>query len=103
MAHPDLVNCNAVAVSFVQIMRDVVYQHPRLFAGGGVDRDPEGSNAAKKEQRKRDRERKLFEELSRYYPLERGRTEWRRPLLLKRGKHRLRRSMHLRHSTYSHS
>ena len=49
---------------------------------------PDSSERAKKEQKRRDGERGLFEELSRYYPLDRnsGQVEWERPSLLKEGK-----------------
>ena len=101
MAHPDQDNCNAVAVCFVQMARVAVYQHPCLLIKDREVPDPRTSAAAERELQGRDLELMQFQELSRYYLLEGDQEEWKRPLLLKKGKHRLGRSMYWQHSTYS--
>ena len=84
---PDLVVHDPEAVDYIPNVRVPVSQHPHLVKGG-TKPSPGSSERAKKEQRRRDRERSLFEELSRYYQLDSDsrRVEWERPSLLKEGK-----------------
>ena len=59
---------------------------PRLLTKEGKRTEP-GSKNAEEERNRRDEERRLFKELSRYYPLGDGKEVWTRPKLLLRGKH----------------
>ena len=63
----------------------MVYQRPCLVVTPGK-LNPARSKRAKEEYERRKVERGLYQELSRYYPLE-GRPKWGRQDLLVRGKH----------------
>ena len=63
-----------------------MYQEPRLLEGE-ARRLPGATRHAELERGRRERGRALFEELSRYYELPQGKKKWRRPELLKKGKH----------------
>ena len=97
---PDLVVHDPEVVDYIPNVRVAVSQHPRL-AMGSTKPLPNSSERAKKEQRRRDGERTLFEELSRYYQLdsESRQVEWERPSLLKEGKRMPNTSPRERHST----
>ena len=99
-----LTELNAVAVGLMPRIRPVVYQEPRLFTMGDNPAPDTGSARGPKRKReweRRELERTLLRELSRYYWRERG--EWKRPPLLKKGKHGLGHSMHRQHVTYLYS
>jgi hypothetical protein len=82
---PDPINCNAVAAEIIPMIRPSVYPEPCLLTGAGK-RTAEGSKNADDEFDRRNVERELYQELSRYYPLGRRKAWARRPLLLE-GKH----------------
>ena len=64
-----------------------MYQEPQLFEGNS--RQSLGATRhAELERRRRKEDRALFEELSRYYKLPLRQKKWRRPELLKKGKHK---------------
>lgn len=98
----------AATLDYIAMVRVAVYKHPRLGTRRERKRLPEVSTHAQRERESRTAERTLFEELSRYYRLgidggedgsvgggedgdEDGEqwTTWRRPSLLKEGKHSL--------------
>jgi hypothetical protein len=64
-----------------------VYDEHRLFKGRGR-RTKVGTKNADDECERRDGTREAYRELSRYYPLEEQRTEWRTPQLLLKGERR---------------
>jgi hypothetical protein len=88
---PNPIDCNTVAKDHILTVRAAVYQCPQ-FARGKVGPCPETKHA-EREWIRRKEERELLEELSQYYRLEgeeeKGtRTVWRRPSLLREGKHK---------------
>ena len=91
--HPDPGNRDTAAVGFIQIARQVVYPHPCLLASYRANTGAKRSVDAKRELERRKLERAVLQELSRYYPLEQGKNTWKRPQLLRKGEHRLGRSM----------
>ena len=70
----------------IPAIRPPVYQGPHLRKGY-VKRTAEGSKNADDEFERRNVERGFLQELSRYYLLKEGDSEWVRPKLLLRGKH----------------
>ena len=84
---PDAVGHDSDVADYIPTVRVAVSEHPRLVKGS-TKPSPGSSERAQKEQRRRDRERALFEQLSRYYQLDSGsgRMVWERPSLLKEGK-----------------
>ena len=83
---PDQIDCNAVAVENISAIRPLVYLESRLHMGHGK-RTATGSRHANGEFERRDAERRLFQDLSRYYPLGQDQSTWARPSLLSHGKH----------------
>ena len=88
MMHFDLTNWNAVARDVVQTLRPVpVYSTPKLHKGptpiGGDNR----SNHAQVEAKRREAQREVFQDLSRYYVLPGRKEKWRSPQILDNGKH----------------
>ena len=81
------VDCNAAAVRVIRVIRPLVNQEPRLFTGKG-QRTAEGSKHPDKEFERRKEEKRLFQELSRYYPLRQNQSGWARPSLFSLGKHK---------------
>ena len=86
MAHFDLIDWNAVALGVVELTRTPVYAEHRLKKGTGT-RSAQGKRAPDAECKRRREIRELNEKLSRYYQLGVGRSEWRCPKLLSKGKH----------------
>ena len=84
---PELIDCNAVAAEIIPTIRPQVYLEHRLKKGRGV-RTAKGTKSADDEFERRNMERSLYQELSRYYPLGCKRELWARPSLLLKGKHR---------------
>jgi hypothetical protein len=95
---PDVIGCDAAVVEFIPTIRRVVYQEPHLKTKRRKETNnvPEGGNAgrelerrkerAKEERERRDEERRLLGELSRYYLRPEG--KWPHVNLISRGKHR---------------
>jgi len=54
---------------------------------GHGERTVTGSKNADKEADRRKKERELYEDLSKYYSLPKGKGKWTRPPLLMKGKH----------------
>jgi len=75
-----------------------VYDEDRLVKGRSR-RTKAGSKSADEEYERRNETRLEYQRLSRYYPLEGGRTEWNASRLLSRGEHGSDRSI-WRHFTY---
>ncbi|KAF9779824.1 hypothetical protein BJ322DRAFT_1221299 [Thelephora terrestris] len=81
---PNPVGCNSGVVGYIPTVRPAVYQLPRL-ATGSTEPLPESSKRARNERMRRDAERRLYRELSRYYQLggNSGEKVWTRlPLLM---------------------
>jgi hypothetical protein len=98
---PDPVDCISGALEYLSTFRKAVYKHPRLV-GSKRKWSIESSGNVRRQRERREMERTLFEELSRYYRLEEndgkdgdvgeeGEQEevWGRPALLQEGKLRL--------------
>ena len=83
---PDSVDCNAVVVGLIPRVHRLVYSEPHLLTGRGR-RTVAGLKSADDEFERRNVERRLFQRLSQYYPLEQKQTGWSRGALLKLGKH----------------
>lgn len=98
----DVVGHDSEVVDYIPTVQVAVSEHPRLVKGN-TKPSPGSSERAQKEQRRRDRERALFEQLSRYYQLDShsGRVVWERPSLLKKGKRMLNSSSRERRPTDS--
>lgn len=90
---PDQIDCNAAAVKIIPTIRTRVYLEHRLKKGTGV-RTVTNSKSANDEFERRNVERRLYRELSRYYQLGRKQKLWARPPLLSKGKHKHDRSIH---------
>jgi hypothetical protein len=78
-----------VVAKVIPTVRKVVNEEPLLYQFDHMkskreENDPVSTSAARERER-REGERRLYEELSRYYP--RGKGKWRRPELLLQGKH----------------
>ena len=86
---PDLIDCDVVAIEIIPTIRPLVYLEPCLITSPVEPgkRIAEGSKTADNEFKRRNVERALYQELSRYYPLGPGQKEWGRPNLLSNGKH----------------
>ena len=67
------------------MIRGIVNTQPLLATSKRTNELEPGSKEAMKERRRREVGRGLFQVLSQYYPLAKGR--WRRPQLLSAGKH----------------
>ena len=96
---PDLTDCGTVAVGIIPEIRSVVNPEPCLRGEPG-DRDPVASRNADEEFERRNAERRLLQELSQYYRLQRGKKAWTRLSLLLSGKHGCHRSTYKRPLTY---
>ena len=83
---PDANDFNLVILELLPTFRPAVYQEPQLLEGQ-ARQFPGATRHAELERRRRREERALFEELSRYYELPLRQKKWRRPELLKKGKH----------------
>ena len=77
----------AVAARIIPTTRPPVHQKPRLLTGQIRKRTAVRSRNAEGEFRRRNEERELLRELSRYYPLGKGQNSWTRLSLLQRSKH----------------
>ena len=78
---------NPDILEIIPKIRSAVCQHPRLFVKGGRNPCADNSRRAVKERKRRESERTLFGELSRYYQLPPNKKMWTRPPLLERGEH----------------
>ena len=96
---PDPIGYNVVAAMIIGKKRVPVYPKPNLKKGT-VERTVFDSEYAKKEHERRNVDRRLYEKLSRYYPLPEGKREWARPPLLVKGKCGRDRSSCQKHSAY---
>ena len=83
---PDPIDRNAALVKKISATRPPVYSDHCLIIGRG-SRKKAGSRGADGEFRRRNAERELYMELSRYYLLEQNHSAWARAKLLSRGKH----------------
>ena len=83
---PDPIGYNAAALEIIKD-REPVYLEPRLKTVKG-ERTVKGSKNADNEYRRRDVERRTYQELSKYYRLPERKKEWTRPPLLVKGKHK---------------
>lgn len=84
---PDPIGCDAGVVKIIQRTRSPIYPQHRLKKGNGV-RTKIGLKSAQDEFERRNVERELYRELSRYYRLEWNQVVWERPPLLRKGKHK---------------
>ena len=84
---PDLTDCGTVAVGIIPQIRSVVNPEPCLRGEPAGDRPEAGTKNADEEFERRNAERRLLQELSRYYALQRGKKPWTRLSLLSNGKH----------------
>ena len=99
---PDPIDCHVVAVPIIQVIRPLVNQEPRLLTRHGK-RTATGSKNADGEFERRNEERRLFQELSRYYPPGQDQSAWARQSLFSHGKHEHGHSARRRPSTYLNS
>ena len=83
---PDPIDRNAVAAENIWAIRTLVYLEPRLHKGHG-ERTVTDSAHADGEVKRRNVERGLYQDISRYYPLSQNQSAWARPSLLSLGKH----------------
>ena len=83
---PDVTYHGTVAVGIIPQIRSAVYLEPCLRGGSG-ERTEAGSKNADEEFERRNVERRLLQELSRYYPLKQDKRTWARPSLMWNGKH----------------
>ena len=83
---PNLIDCDVVAAEIIPTIRPLESLEPCLLTGRGR-RTVAGSRNADDEFERRNVERRLLQELSRYYPLEQGQNAWSRSSLLSLGKH----------------
>jgi len=99
---PDPIDHNTVALETISTIRPLVYHEECLAKtkGHSGSTGPR-SKKAEKEGRRRKAERKLFQALSKYYPMGPGQNSWTRPPLFLRGKHE--HSAQQRYSTYLNS
>jgi len=75
-------------VDVIKTIRVPVYSEHRLLLGPQQGkRTAEGSKSADGERKRREVERELYKDLSKYYLLRPGQAKWTRPSLLKLGKH----------------
>jgi hypothetical protein len=85
----DPIGHDAVVAEVIPTIRRVVNKEPLLYQfdhmKGTYEEADSVSASAAKERERRGGERRLYEELSRYYP--RRKRKWRRPELLLLGKH----------------
>ena len=88
MVHFDLTDWNAVARDVVQMLRPVpVYSTSKLHKGSTPISRDNRSNHAQNEAKRREAQREIFQDLSRYYELPRRKKQWRCPQILDNGKH----------------
>ena len=80
---PDLVECNTAAVEVIPTIREMVNEEPYLLVTKTIEKSV--SHPADMERERRNTERQLYQELSKYYP--RGQRPWARSTLLWEGKH----------------
>ena len=73
-------------VEKISTTKPQIYDNHCLIIGHGK-RKKAGSRGADGEFRRRNEERELYKELSKYYPLRQGRSAWARTQLLSCGKH----------------
>ena len=81
---PDPIGCFVEALKAIKTIRGVVNEKPLLYETGGGE-DEACSKPAKTERDRRDLNRERCKELSQYYSRSKG--LWRKPGLLKKGKH----------------
>jgi len=79
-----VVDRNTVALEVIPTLRPIVNPEPCLFIKEGARTEPR-SKSAKEERKRRDDERTLLKEFSRYYPLAQDQKTWGRPKLLLQG------------------
>ena len=80
-----------MAVDIISTIRKLEYSQPRLVPAGALARVQVAtcrSKLANSELERRNEERQLFQELSKYYPLKRGQKAWGRPNLSSLGEHK---------------
>ena len=82
----DLIDCDAAAVEIIPTIRPLVNQKPCLLTKKGKRTTP-GLKYANEEFERRNEERRLFQQLSRYYLLRQDRYSWTRSPLLFHGEH----------------
>ena len=78
-------DCNLVAANIIPTIRQPEYDDGLLVRGHGL-RASVGSKEADKKFEKRKRIREAYQELSRYYILKKGRSEWTTTELVVRGR-----------------
>ena len=94
---PDQIGCDTGAVKIVRKIREPTYKVHCLRKGKSGGQPKKGSKSAKDEYERRNVERELYRELSRYYKLEVGQKVWARPPLLLKGKYKHHHSTFRRH------
>ena len=88
---PDPITWNIVATGIIPAIRKLEYTQPRLVPAGATRMAKVATCRSKfaiSEFERREEERRLFQELSKYYPLKRGQRAWGRPELSSLGKHK---------------
>jgi hypothetical protein len=109
---PDI-GCDAEAKEYIKTIRTEVYLHPRLQTGN-IQPCPEENELAKIEWERRNVERTLAGDLSRYYQVpeddlavvargKKSQKDWVRPALIKEGVYGRDHSSHQRQSAYLHT
>ena len=83
---PDLIDPNSAARKIISAKRQPVHGKDCLVGGKGR-RTMAGSKGADEEYERRNEIRQVYQELSRYYPLEEGNTKWSTPQLLLKGEY----------------
>ena len=84
---PDPAGYNAAGVEAISKNRDVVHQEPCLLVLPREASEPAPASQAEVGRKRRDTLRGLFQELSRYYPLDGKKPYWMCPGLLAKCKH----------------
>ena len=82
---PGLIIYNVVVMRVIPVLRKREYREPRIRTMRR-ERTTEGQSGADLECWRRDEERRLFAELSQYYPLAENRNVWDRASLLSHSK-----------------
>lgn len=90
---PDPVTYDAVAVNAIPTIRELEYSQPRLLSGYELENVATcRSKSANDQFERKNGERQLFQELSKYYPLKQGHRAWGRSELLSLGERKRNRS-----------
>ena len=87
MTHQSLIDWNAVALGVISNIRRPVHPVPRLQVGKAMPRTAKRTHKSEQNRRLRMKSRELYEKLSRYYPLAKGKSIWATWDLMFNGRH----------------